>query len=211
MPVVRLKQRAKWNGLMLTSLASVSIVRSSDKLFAMCSVIRETWFDDSVATRPALPGMLAHSDAMREAKASDSASAYELPVAHPEAISERMSSTSVATRASSRPMYMSNNASVRPNASIGFGSGPMSGDVDDERFAARALPCEAFELVSTAYEAERPQRQTAFGVARVDPIANVAASGRDQEYAVMRCRNVLQQAFRRNTHMLEAVTPPKRS
>ena len=35
MPVVRLKQRAKWNELMLTSLASVSIVRSSDKLFAM--------------------------------------------------------------------------------------------------------------------------------------------------------------------------------
>src|SRR5437762_313407 len=110
---------------MLTSLASVSIVRSSGKLFAMCSLIRESCFDESAAARGAEPGKLAHSDAMREASASDNASAYELPVGHVESISERMRPMSVAICASS-PMYMSNNASVRPNASIGFGSDPIS-------------------------------------------------------------------------------------
>ena len=126
MPVVRLKQRAKWNGLMLTSRASASIVRSSGKLLATCSVILESCFGESVAVRRAMPGMLAHRDAMREASARDKASAYELPVGHPESISARMRSISVATRASSKPMCMSNNASVRPKASIGFGSGPIS-------------------------------------------------------------------------------------
>ena len=71
MPVVRLKQRAKWNGLMSTSRASASIVRSSGKLLATCSVILESCFGESVAVRRAVPGMLAHRDAMREASVTE--------------------------------------------------------------------------------------------------------------------------------------------